>query len=315
MRNSPPPRPALAVLGTVLLAPLLAACGGAGGSGSGRPLVVASFYPLQYVAQRVAGDHAEVEPLTTPGQEPHDLELSFRKTVEVSEADVVVYLDGFQPAVDDAVAQGSSEHVVDAADVADLHPAEETEEEHADHADEEEHAHGDLDPHFWLEPTRLAAVAGAVEKQLAEADPEHADDYAANLASLRDDLTSLDDDLRSGLASCRVDTLVVSHNAFSYFAERYGLRVESINGMTPDAEPSPAHLAQLSHLIETEHVTTVFSETLATRELADTLAGDLGLETAVLDPIEGLADSTSGEDYLSLMRGNLATIREANDCR
>lgn len=283
------------------------------GDTSGKPRVVASFYPLEYIAARVAGGHAEVEALTTPGQEPHDLELTFEKTVEVAEADVVVYLDGFQPAVDEAVAQGESAHVVDAADEADLHPAEESAEEHAGHGDEEQD-HGELDPHFWLDPTRLGSVADAVARQLADADPDHADDYAANNAALQDDLAALDDELRAGLASCRVDTLVVSHNAFTYFAERYGLHVESINGLTPDAEPSPAHLAELSDLIESEGITTVFSETLATRELADTLAGDLGLRTAVLDPIEGLADGDSGEDYLSLMRANLAAIQEANDC-
>ncbi|RYU09412.1 zinc ABC transporter substrate-binding protein [Nocardioides iriomotensis] len=304
----------LALLGPTVLVPTLAACGAVGADDSDGPSVVASFYPLQYVAERVAGDHADVEALTSPGQEPHDLELTFKRTVEVAEADVVVFLSGFQPAVDDAVEQGGSEHVVDAADVADLRPAAESEEEHASHADEEAHDHGALDPHFWLDPTRLAKVADAVEQQLAEADPDHADDYAANLAALQDDLTALDDDLMSGLEDCRVDTIVVSHNAFAYFAERYGLHVESINGMTPDAEPSPAHLAQLSDLIETEGITTVFSETLATRELADTLAGELGLGTAVLDPVEGLADAGSDDDYLSLMRGNLAAIQEANEC-
>jgi zinc transport system substrate-binding protein len=307
-------RSLLPLLALVAATPFLAACGAVGADDAGTPRVVASFYPLQYVAERVAGDHAEVEALTTPGQEPHDLELTFKKTVEVAEADVVVYLSGFQPAVDDAVAQGDSEHVVDAAEVADLHPASESEEEHASHAEDEEHESGDLDPHFWLDPTRLGTVAEAVEEQLAATDPEHADDYAANLAALQEDLTALDDELRAGLQDCRIDTVVVSHNAFAYFADRYGLHVESINGMTPDAEPSPAHLAELSDLIESEGITTVFSETLATRELADTLAGDLGLETAVLDPLEGLADADSGEDYLSLMRGNLAVLQEANNC-
>ena len=107
---------------------------------------------------------------------------------------------------------------------------------------------------------------------------------------------------------------MVSHDAFGYLAARYGLTVESINGLTPDAEPSPAHLAELADLIESEGITTVFSETLASPELADTLAGDLGLSAAVLDPVEGLGDATADEDYLSLMRANLAALQEANDC-
>jgi zinc transport system substrate-binding protein len=107
---------------------------------------------------------------------------------------------------------------------------------------------------------------------------------------------------------------VVSHDAFGYLGARYGLNLHPINGLSPDAEPSPAHLAELADLIESEGVTTVFSETLASPELADSLAGDLGLETAVLDPIEGLTEETEDEDYLSLMRANLAALRTANDC-
>ena len=316
----------LAALATLSALPGLAGCGAAGAADDDRPTVVASFYPLAFVAERVAGDTAGVETLTAPGQEPHDLEITFKKTVDIAEADVVVYLSDFQPAVDDAVRQAAADgdaRVVDAAEVADLRPAEESDDEHAEHAGEEDaHEHGDLDPHFWLDPTRLAQVADAVAARLAESDPAHADEYAANADALRADLIALDDEIRTGLADCSVDTLVVSHNAFAYFAERYGLRVESINGLTPEAEPSPAHLARLSELIETEGVTTVFSERLATRELADVLASDLGLRTAVLDPVEGLSDESSGgssagssaADYFSLMRDNLRAVQEANDC-
>jgi zinc transport system substrate-binding protein len=305
-----------AVLAMLAAAPMLVACGGADSSDSAGPRVVASFYPLEYVAGRVAGEHAEVVGLTAPGQEPHDLELTFAQTADVAEADLLVVSRGLQPAVDEAVEQSSAEYVVDAAEVADLVPPGESLEEHDAHADEEGHEHGDedVDPHFWLDPTRLARVAAAVQDQLAEADPDNAAQYADNLAALQDDLTALDRDFQQGLASCARDTVVVSHDAFGYLGARYGLNLHPINGLSPDAEPSPAHLAELADLIESEGVTTVFSETLASPELADSLAGDLGLETAVLDPIEGLTEETEDEDYLSLMRANLAALRTANDC-
>ncbi|MGA9747692.1 MAG: metal ABC transporter substrate-binding protein, partial [Nocardioides sp.] len=271
-------------------------------------------------AERIAGDHADVEVLTSAGQEPHDLELTFKQTVDVAEADVVVFSHGLQPAVDEAVEQAvdqSGTHaVVDAAEVIDLLPAGESHEEHEEHADEEGHDHGDedTDPHFWLDPQRLGAVAGALADRLAEADPDNADEYAVNLAALQDDLTALDEEFTTGLDACVRDTIVVSHDAFGYLAARYDLHVESINGLTPDAEPSPAHLAALAELIESDQITTVFAETLSTRDLADTLSSELGLETAVLDPVEGLSEATADEDYLSLMRGNLAAIAKANDC-
>ena len=287
------PRRTAALLALLTAAPLLTGCDGdSEASGSGTS-VVTSFYPLQYVAQRVLGDRADVANLTQPGQEPHDLELTVRQTAEVSEADVVLYEKGFQPAVDDAVEQSGPEHVVDAAATADLT--------------------GD-DPHFWLDPTRLSKVAAAFETELAHADPEHADEYAANAKSLESDLAALDRSMSRGLEDCRISTIVVSHDAFGYLGRRYGLEVVGINGLSPDAEPSPSHIRELQDLIREDKITTVFSEELASREFADSLAGDLGIRTAVLDPIEGLSDATADQDYLSLMRRNLTTLQQANGC-
>lgn len=304
-------RLAAAALATPLL---LAGCGDPLAGGGSGTRVVTSFYPLEYVAERIVGEHADVVTLTSPGVEPHDLELTVRRTAEVAEADLVVYEKGLQPAVDAAVAEHGPEQVVEATDVVELAPAEaeahegESEEEHAEHAD----ADGDL--HFWLDPVRLAEVAGEVAARMAEIDPDNAADYEANLATLRADLESVDAEYTDGLAECRLDTVVVSHDAFGYL-EQYGLHFESIAGLSPDAEPSPKHLTELAGLIESEGITTVFSETLASPAMAQTLASDLGLDTAVLDPIEGLSDATAGEDYLSLMRANLAALQEANECR
>lgn len=292
-------RGAAAFAALAVAAPLLGGCGaqadGQGAAGTERGVrVVTSFYPLQYVTERIAGDLGEVENLTQPGQEPHDLELTVRQTAEVAKADVVVYESGLQPAVDEAVEQSGPDRVVDAADSADLEGE---------------------DPHFWLDPTRLAKVAGAVEAQLAEADPDHADDYARNLDTLKADLTELDSSLEKGLENCRITTIVVSHDAFGYLGSRYGLDVVGINGLSPDAEPSPAHIRELQDLIREDGITTVFSEELASREFADSLAADLDIKTAVLDPIEGLSDDTADQDYLSLMRRNLSTLEKANQCR
>ena len=290
------PRPA-ALLGLVVAAPLLAACGDAGDSAGTQ--VVASFYPLEYVASRIAGEHADVESLASPGAEPHDLELTIQQTAAIADAEVVVYSRGFQPAVDDTVDENAEGRVVDAADEAGPLRTQD----------------GQEDPHFWLDPTRLASVAVAVKRELVEADPDNSGTYEANLTSLKNDLDDLDAELQNGLRDCERRTVVVSHDAFGYLGARYDLDLHAINGLSPDAEPSPAHLRELSDLIESEGITTVFSETLASPAMADTLASDLGLQTAVLDPVEGLGDDTADEDYLSLMRANLAALQQANGCR
>lgn len=283
----------VALAALTIVAPLLAGCGDPLGSDDGRPRVVASFYPLQYVAERVAGEHMDIVNLTAPGGEPHDLELSVRQTAEVSEADLVLYQKGFQPAVDDAVEQNQPERVVETTETMPLESE---------------------DPHFWLDPTRLSEVAVAFTDEITDLDPVHAEAYRANLEALRDDLTDLDRDFEDGLATCAVDTVVVSHDAFGYLGHRYDLDIHPIAGLSPDAEPSPAHIKELHELIESDGITTVFSETLASPEMAETIADDLGIKSAVLDPVEGLSDSDSDEDYLSLMRSNLSALREANQC-
>ena len=322
------------------LALTASACGSDDGSAAaedGEVLVAAAFYPLEWVAQRVAGDRATVEGLTAPGQEAHDAELSIQQTVALDEADLTLVLDGFQPAVDDAVAQGTGGTVLEAGAVVGLQEfADHSDEAHAEeeaHSDEEPHAEGEahseeegehsaddghdheggLDPHFWLDPLRMAELADAVAEELSAVDEAGAQEYAANAAALREELEALDEDYATGLATCERDLVVVNHDAFGYLA-KYGLHLEPIAGLSPDSEPSAADIARLEDLIADEGVTTVFSETLVSPETAETLAQDAGVQADVLDPIEGLTDTTAGEDYLSLMRANLDALRAANGC-
>ena len=172
---------------------------------------------------------------------------------------------------------------------------------------------GDRDPHFWLDPAQLDGLVEAVVAKLRIVDPDGADEFERNAADLRADLDELDAAYDEGLRGCERSTVVVSHDAFGYLG-RYGLTFEAIAGLSPDAEPTPADLARLQELIETEGITTVFGERLAPPDLVETLASDAGSRTAVLDPIEGLSDETEDEDYLSLMRANLDALRAANGC-
>lgn len=281
----------LAPLLAVALAASTAACGVLPSS-DGRPTAVVSFYPLQFVSEQIAGGHVRIVDLTAPGVEPHDLELKVRQVAEIDQADVVVYESRLQPAVDDAVAQNAKDHALDVAPTVNLEKG---------------------NPHFWLDPLRLAQAAAAVEQRLAKIDPKHAAEYAANLASLDASLRDLDHAFTTGLQDCERHVIVTSHDAFGYWS-RYGVHSASIAGLSPDAEPSASHLAQLRTLIEEDHITTVFSETLASPKMADVLSHDLGLTTAVLDPIEGVAHGSS-ENYLSIMRANLAALQRANGCK
>lgn len=298
------------LLRVALLVALLSAVTGVSGCNAlgrrdGRPQVVTAFYPLQFVAERVVGKHADVTNLTQPGVEPHDLTLTVRQTALLSAADVGLYEHGLQPAVDRAMQVTPPRRAVDVADVVRLRPPP---------SSQVEATADDLDPHFWQDPTLLARVARAFTTTMIATDPAHANAYRDNDRHLQRDLAALDHAYRAGLASCRIRTVVVSHDAFEYLGRRYHLDIEPIAGISPDAEPSARHLAALAQLIRRHHVTTVFSERLASPALARSLAGDVGVRTAVLDPIEGLSSSDPHATYLTLMRANLAALRTAGEC-
>jgi zinc transport system substrate-binding protein len=290
------------LVGVVGASLLLSGCAalGLGDSPSGRR-VVAAFYPLAWVTGRIAGPEYDVVDLTTAGQEPHDLELGIQQTAAIVDAPLVVYEKGFQPSVDAAVDVNAQGAVLDAAAAVGLRP-------YAGPL-----AGDGPDPHFWQDPMRMADLGDAVARRLESLDPAHAQDYHDRAARLRRQLTTLDQAYAEGLRHCRIDTVVVSHDAFGYLS-KYGLTVEPIAGLSPDAEPTPSVLAHLQQLIRDEGITTVFSEELVSPKTADTLAHDAGVRSRVLDPIEGLSDRTAGQDYLSLMRSNLAALEEADQC-
>jgi zinc transport system substrate-binding protein len=294
-----PPR--LTVLAAALLSSLvLAGCGdGArvGSASDGRLQVVTSFYPLQFLTERIGGPLVHVTSLTRPGAEPHDLELTPRDVARLQDADVVVYLRGFQPAVDQAV----DEHT-NGQRVLDVAPAGRLDLVHGDAALGDEHAsgeheeHGGVDPHFWLDPLRLAAVAQAVGAALDEADPSAHEALGSRVRALVDDLHALDADYRRGLATCDSRDLVTSHSAFGYLAERYDLHQVGITGLAPEAEPDPRSLAEVSTFVRQHHVTTIYYETLVSPAVARTVARETGARTAVLDPLESLDHTSAGRD-------------------
>ncbi|WP_424213864.1 metal ABC transporter substrate-binding protein [Streptomyces sp. BI20] len=323
--------PIAALTATVALG--ATACGGSAdasdtdGKGGGKLDVTASFYPLQYLAEQIGGDHVAVTTLTKPGVEPHDLEITPRQTGKLNDSDVVLYLKSLQPAVDKAIAQSGVKNVVDAATLTKLevhgtsgHEDHDHAEEGHDHAGEEaghDHSHGEAgeDPHVWLDPTKYAEIAKGVAAAFEKADPDHATDYRKNVDGLVTKLNALDTEFKDGLKNTTSKTFVTTHSAFGYLAERYGLDQEGISGVDPESEPSPARMRELQKIAKQDHVTTVFFETLASDKTAKTLAADTGLKTDVLDPLEGISDKSQGADYFEVMRSNLKNLRTALGAR
>ena len=277
---------------TLTLVGALAGCGG--DSDAQGSTVVASFYPLAFAAQQIAGPGSDVRNLTPPGVEPHDLELSGSDVRTIADARLVLYLgEGFQPSLEDAI-DSTSARAVDLLDAVTTRAGGEDE-------------HG-VDPHVWLDPVRYAAIATRIGKELDRG--SEAERFAARLRTL-------DREFRRGLSRCERQEIVTSHAAFGYLAERYGLKQVAITGIAPEAEPTPRDLEQVVQEVRAVGATTVFFETLVSPRLAETVAREVGAKTAVLDPLEGLTDeeAATGEDYFSVMRENLAALRQALGCR
>ncbi len=275
----------------------------AGSAGADRVTIVTDVYPTAFAAQQIGGDAVEVVLLTAPGVEPHDLELTAKQVAQIAEADLVAHVPGLIPAVDAAIAQEAADRAVDVTSGIELLTGHSHEEEGAtEHADE-----GATDPHVWMDPTHMATMGATIAAGLADRGLGTDWDTAGLTAAMAD----LDAEFRAGLRSCAVKPLVVSHEAFGYLAAAYDFEQHGISGLSPDAEPTPAKLAEITDLVRTEGVTTVYFESLASPAAAEAIARETGADTAMLDPIEG---STDGKSYDTIMRDNLATLITGQTC-
>jgi zinc transport system substrate-binding protein len=269
----------LIVIGTVTAA--FAAGGDSRGHDSRS--VVAAFYPLAYAAEQLAGPAARVTNLTPAGAEPHDLELSPDDVATLTLAGVVLLMGhGFQPQLERV-----APHAARLLDTPGLRRV-------------------GNDPHVWLDPVRYATLVRAIGRQLHR-DP----------APLVARLQTLDREYAAGLAHCVRRDVVTNHAAFGYLARRYGLRQISVEGLSPEAEPTPQALARVVAAVRRTGARTVFTETLASPKVARTVARETGARTARLDPLEGLTPDAlaRGENYFTAMRSNLRALEEGLGCR
>jgi zinc transport system substrate-binding protein len=262
--------------------------------------VVAAFYPLAWATRAVGGIAVRITDLTPAGAEPHDLEITTDQRDAIEDADLVVEMgDGFQPGVEDAADErsGATLQVLRSIGV---------------NQDEAKH-----DPHVWLDPVLMGRIVGSVATALTKVDPTRRAVFARRARATHSRLDALNADYQAGLASCARTLLVTSHEAFGWMAKRYGLRQEGIAGIDPEAEPGARRLGELADLARRKGVTTIFTEELVSPKVAQTLAREAGgVKTEVLNPLESLTvrERARGDDYLTVMRSNLAKIRPALAC-
>lgn len=273
-----------------------------GGTSDERLEVVASFYPVYFFASQIAGERAEVRNITPAGAEPHDFAPTAQDIVRIERADLIVLNGGgVEGWAESVIQQVDPSKVVVVSDG--LMTLEEDESRVAD-------------PHVWLSPVLVKRVAEKIAAGYIQIDPAQTSFYERNLAEVKTKLDALDAEYRTRLASCAKKDFITSHAAFGYLAKEYGLRQIPIAGLSPEEEPSAQELARIADFAKENDVRVIFFESLVSPRLAETIASEIGAETLVLDPIEGLGDDdvAAGEDYFTKMRSNLKNLRIALQC-
>jgi zinc transport system substrate-binding protein len=276
--------------------------------------IYASFYPMYFLASEIVGDKGLVISMVPAGAEPHDWEPSPRVVIELSKADMLIYNGvGMEPWIDKILPNINSKKtkIVDASGGIELLKSEEHEEDEEQNG--EDHEHGIYDPHIWVSPIRVMQQAKTIYDALVEIDPENSEYYGKNMAELDLKLTKLDKDIRDASKSFKSNVIVVSHEAFGYFAKDYSLEQIAIRGVNPQEEPSPSKMAELVKVCREKNVKYIFFEKLTSPKLSETLAREVGAETLVLNDAAGLneEDIKSGKDYITVMYENLENLKKA----
>lgn len=274
---------------------------------SGKLNVVGTFYPLAHFAEQVGGDNVQVTNITPAGAEPHDYEPTPQDIVKSETANVFIMNGG---GVDTWAEKLQSEMKSKGVMVVNMS-------ENIQLMSAPAGSETSLDPHIWLDPVNAQTEVGFIRDALIKADPGHKDAYVQNATAYIAQLQSLDQQYKTGLASCQLHDIVTSHAAFGYMAKRYGLNQISIAGLSPDAEPSALRLAEIAQTVKQKGIKYIFFESLVSPKLSDTIASETGAKTIAFNPLEGLTDQeiASGKTYLSVMQDNLAALRTALECK
>lgn len=275
-----------------------------GGSPESGATVAASFYPLAEFAKQVGGDRVDVFTVVPSGAESHEFEPTPQDIARIYSADIFILNGGGLEPWGEAIALELKKKGVAVLRMADSIVL-------------EKDADDVLDPHIWLDPVLAAREVGVIRDALVRLDPQNSMVYAGNVERYLARLSQLDETYRAGLAVCAIRDAVASHAAFGYLARRYGLNVISIAGLSPEEEPSPKRLAEIAEFAREKNIRHIFFETLVSPKIAETIARELGAETLVFNPLEGLGEDeiSAGKEYVSVMEENLQNLRRALVCR
>ena len=274
---------------------------------SGKPQVVTSFYPLYFFTSQIAADKADVYNVTPNGVEPHDYEPSAHDIAKIEDSNMLILNGGKLEAWGEKMRENLNGKKTLILTIG-------TEIANQEMVEDGENIQ---DPHIWLDPVLAKKEVAMITAGLIQIDPANSAFYQANAQTLLMKLDNLDNQFRQGLNSCNKKDIITSHAAFGYLASEYHFNQMAISGLSPDAEPSVQKLAEVAEFAKTNQVEYIFFESLVSPKLSQTIASEIGAQTLVLNPIEGLSDEEiiNGKSYFSEMENNLKNLKIALQCK
>ncbi|CDO04641.1 putative zinc transport system zinc-binding lipoprotein AdcA precursor [Oceanobacillus picturae] len=319
---------------------------------SDNPLkIYTTLYPLEDFTKKIGGEFVEVESIMPLGADAHTFEPTSKQMVDIAGADAFIYngmgMESYAESMSSALesedvalieaAEGietvehSHEHdhegdeesthehdheSEDATTEEHDHESEDATTEEHDHEDEDathDHNHGDMDPHVWLDPIRAIALAENIKDQLVELKPEEEETFEANFETLKADLENLDTDFHNLIDSKENPEMIVSHAAYGYWEDNYGVVQIPIAGLSSSEEPSQKELTEVISVAKEKDLKYVIFEQNVTTKVAEVIRNEIGAEPLQLHNLSVLTeeDAENDEDYFSLMERNLETLNKA----
>lgn len=274
--------------------------------------VVASFYPLYEFLKNITGDKAELSTLIPNGIEPHDWEPSANDILRLKESDIFVYNGaGMEPFVDKLIDSGEYNNVrfVETTKGIDLI---QTNDKHQKSDDQTVY-----NPHVWLDPILAKHQVMMIKDAIITADPNNRKYYEDNANVYGAKLDELNLKIQTELSDCKKDTFMPFHDAYSYFANRYGLQVFPLSGVSPESEVTATDLREFVDFIQKNEIKTIYSEEMVDPKLANTLAEEANAQVLIFSPLEGLTDEEmmDGITYLDKMSENVQNLKIGLECK
>lgn len=297
----------------------IAGCSSDKGQEQAGMTIYSSIYPIKYAAERIAGDTAQVKSVYPPGVDAHTYEPTSKEMTDIAKSDAFIYLGaGLEGFAETAAAALQSEDValIELGKNEELfHTEEKHEDDHSDEKTDDAHNHGGHNPHIWLDPLRMIDMSAQIKGELIELNPEKKELYNTNFNALKQDLLALDKRFKETLKSKKQQEILVSHAAYGYWEERYGIKQIAISGLTTSDEPSQKELTQIIDKAKKENLKYVIFEQNGSDRVSKIIQEQIGAEALYIHNLSVLTeeDINNGEDYLSLMKHNLKVLDKATN--